>query len=68
MTRIIPNRLSYVVIEVECTRCHHKQKVEVYEREKRAEMVEESVVCDVCKIPYNVMLPDKIVEGRFISG
>jgi hypothetical protein len=59
------NESRYVVLTVECTRCHRKQDVHVYAR-GRDSQIEQTVVCTECLKPFSVLLQDEIVSGRFL--
>jgi hypothetical protein len=60
-------KLPYVVMTVECTNCQHEQKVHVRAGEKFAQVVEQTVVCEACRKPFGVTLPDEIVSAEFVS-
>jgi ssDNA-binding Zn-finger/Zn-ribbon topoisomerase 1 len=58
---------SYVLMTISCPSCEKGQVVQVRARTGFAQMSLQSVDCVGCKNQFEVMLPDSIVGGPFIS-
>jgi len=56
---------SYVVVNVECSRCKVQQKIHVASRSGYAPLVQGRVRCINCDHPFQVAVADEIISGPF---
>jgi transcription elongation factor Elf1 len=56
---------NYVSMTVACTHCGAKQAVHIAVRTGFAQMSSQTILCVKCKKDFDVMVPDKIVDGPF---
>jgi hypothetical protein len=57
--------IPYVVMIITCSHCETKQSVHVAARAGFAQMLDQGVACIKCKTEFDVLLPNKIIEGPF---